>query len=146
MEPRPLRHLHFLTETAIHSEDDAKKTIFIDSVGNNEKSPGSSLFETHEDVLAAKKRFKDTYKYSVETISLATLMKQTLSFYQEEKSEDKVVKANSNSTSTKKDSDFDASAKTMEALSRQHLVCPKKKHTQIRIEKSFLQHILSFDV
>ena len=69
MDPRPLRHLHFLTKKALHSEDDTKKTLYIDSVKNDQYFPGSSLFENHESVRESVSKFKDTFKYSVETIS-----------------------------------------------------------------------------
>ncbi len=142
MEPRPLRHLHFLTEKAIHSEDDAKKTLFIDSVRNDENYPGSSLFESHQNVRESIDKYKDTFQYSVDTISLSTLMKQTLSYFKEEeiteaksgnstkteakteaktkeKTEEKTEAKTEEKTEEKK---FDEEAKTMESLSKQHLV------------------------
>mmetsp|Transcript_19350 Transcript_19350/g.28980 ORF Transcript_19350/g.28980 Transcript_19350/m.28980 type:complete len:432 (-) Transcript_19350:302-1597(-) len=115
MEPRPLRHLHFLTEKAAHSEDDVKKTIFIDSVRNEDNYPGSSLFESHKNVRESVDKYTDTFKYDVETISLSTLMKQTLSFFKDDANETK-------SRDTAETTELDEEHKTMEALSKQHLI------------------------
>jgi hypothetical protein len=115
MEPRPLRHLHFLNEKAIHSVDGIKKTLYLDSIKNDEKYPGSSLFEEHKDIRESVQKYKDTFKYNVDTISLSSLMKQTLSYFRED--DDLVL-----STDQGEDEEVEDSHKTMEALSKQHLV------------------------
>ena len=112
MDPRPLRHLHFLTETAAHSEDDVLKTIFIDS-HSNEKYPGSSLFQSHKDVRESVKKFKDTFKYNVDTTSLSSLIKKTMSYFHDEK---EFQKNPLNATA------LEMTHQRIEAKSRQHLV------------------------
>ena len=62
----------------MHSEENAKKEIFIDSVRNDEKYPGSSLFQSHRGVRESIAKFEDTFMYSVDTVSLSSLMTQTL--------------------------------------------------------------------
>lgn len=131
MDPRPLRHLHFLTETAIHAEQDIKKTIYIDSIHNKEKYPGSSLFQDHKNVRENVLKFKDTFKYDINSMTLSSLMNQTMSFF----AEDKYVETkkgnnvngndkNSTTTTSEVVEELDELLrhKTMEALSRQHLI------------------------
>lgn len=113
--PRPVRHLHFFTEVAIHSEDDVTKSFYIDSVHNNEKYPGSTLFENNKDIREAVDKFKDTITYDIDAMSLPSLIKSTMSFFKEKETNDPISYAG--------EANFtDAPYKTMEALSRQHLV------------------------
>lgn len=65
----------------MHSENDTKKEIFIDSARNEEKYPGSSLFQSHRGVRESIAKFEDTFKYNVNTVSLSSLMTQTLSYF-----------------------------------------------------------------
>ncbi len=110
-----MRHLHFFTEKAIHSEDNVTKSFYIDSVHNNDKYPGSSLFENNKDIREAVDKFKNTITYDIEAISLPTLIKNTMAFFKEVDSNDPVSYAG--------DANFtDKPYKTLEALSRQHLV------------------------
>ena len=116
MDPRPLRHLHFLTEVARHSEENIKKKIFIDSVRNDEKYPGSSLFQSHRNVQESIAKFEDTFKYNVDTVSLSSLMNQTLSYFRENEG------GRDNSTSMTEIEEIEALENDLESISRQHLV------------------------
>lgn len=124
MDPRPLRHLHFFTETAIHSEDNVKKVMFVDSLNDKEKFPGSSLFPEHKSIRASIAKFKDTFKYTIDSLTLSSLMNQTLSFYNDDSarrlsdSSKEGPVDRTNSTSEDVDQDFMA----MESSSRQHLM------------------------
>ena len=79
MEPRPFRHLHFFTETVVHDSDDQQRTIFLDTVHAKDRFPGSSLFNQHVHVQHSVKRDGERTEFFAKSITLTSLMKQTLS-------------------------------------------------------------------
>jgi hypothetical protein len=84
MDPRPLRHLHFFTDTVVFDQDNTKKQFFVDTVHHSELFPGSSLFFNHKHVRESRLRHKDSIEHTVDTMTLSSLMKQTLSYYDED--------------------------------------------------------------
>ena len=133
MDPRPLCHLHFFTEVARHSEENIKKKIFIDSVRNDEKYPGSSLFQSHRNVQESIAKFEDTFKYNVDTVSLSSLMNQTLLYFRDNKG------GRDNSTSMTKIEEIEALENDLESISRQHLV--SGRIAQFHAIFSFYTHV-----
>ncbi len=75
---------------AIHSEDNVTKSFYVDSVHNNDKYPGSTLFENNKDIREAVDKFKDTITYDIQAMSLPSLIKRTMSFFEESDGSDPV--------------------------------------------------------
>jgi len=79
MNPSPLRHLHFLTQKV--AGGDSKRPIFIDQAHAEDNFPGSSLFFNHLHVRMSKDQYGKISEYPVESLSLTSLMKRTLAYY-----------------------------------------------------------------
>ena len=54
MRPRPVRYVHFLTET-VGTNPDGPTQLFLDTVNPKENFGGSSVMDNHRDVLASRK-------------------------------------------------------------------------------------------
>lgn len=81
MSPRPLRHLHFFTETIALDTSHKRKTLYLDTTDGAQRFPGSSVFESHESIVNSRIRDSELMDFSATTISLSQLMTDTLSFY-----------------------------------------------------------------
>jgi len=82
MDPSPLQHVHMLTRTVAGGEPG--HPIFIDHAHEKDDSPGSSLYFNHAHLRESRDTYGNIVEYKVDTTSLTTLMKQTLSHYHEE--------------------------------------------------------------
>lgn len=82
MSPRPVNNLHFLTEHVATKEDGPTK-LFLDTVNEKQNFWGSSILESHQDVLkSANEGGTGTVSFAPVTgITLSTLMKRTLLAY-----------------------------------------------------------------
>ena len=67
------------------------KTFYVDSIHNNDKYPGSTLFENNQDIRDAVDKFKDTITYNIDGMALSTLINRTMAFFRQDKSTDPVV-------------------------------------------------------
>eukprot|EP00548_Thalassiothrix_antarctica_P003319 CAMPEP_0194134124 /NCGR_PEP_ID=MMETSP0152-20130528/4190_1 /TAXON_ID=1049557 /ORGANISM="Thalassiothrix antarctica, Strain L6-D1" /LENGTH=173 /DNA_ID=CAMNT_0038829689 /DNA_START=102 /DNA_END=619 /DNA_ORIENTATION=- len=78
MSPRPVNHLHFLTEhvgTAI----DGPTTLFLDTINVKQNFWGSSIIQSHSDVHKSSSGGKgNNNKVGVMGITLTKLLKQTV--------------------------------------------------------------------
>jgi len=82
MDPSPLQHIHFMTQTV--AGGDPGDAIFIDHAHEEDGSPGSSLFFNHLHLRESRDTYGKVVEYKVETTTLTTLMKETLSHYHED--------------------------------------------------------------
>lgn len=72
MQPRPLKHVHFLT-SSVGAGEDGPTTLYLDTVNAAQNYWGSSLLVGHQDVRASNATDVEVMGYT-----LPTLMKQTL--------------------------------------------------------------------
>ena len=73
MSPRPIRHLHFLTEH-VGSAADGPQTLFLDTVNAKNHYWGSSILDSHVDV----KKSGEKTGVQVMGITLTTLLEKTV--------------------------------------------------------------------
>lgn len=81
IRPRPIQHLHFLTESVGAGKDGPTK-LYLDTVNTEQNFWGSSIFEQHQDVkksaAAGNQKAADVTGYTI-----GTLMKETLSYFED---------------------------------------------------------------
>lgn len=76
MKPRPIRHLHFFTESVGAGEDGMTK-LYLDTVNPEKNFWGSSTFKAHQDVRKSKVDGKEVAA-DVMGLTLSTIMKKSL--------------------------------------------------------------------
>ena len=81
IRPRPIQHLHFLTESVGAGKDGPTK-LYLDTVNTDQNFWGSSIFEKHQDVRKSAES-GNTVAADVTGYTIGTLMKQTLSFFED---------------------------------------------------------------
>merc|ERR1712176_798503 len=79
MDPSPLEHIHFMTQTVVGN--DSGRPLFIDQAHADDHFPGSSLFFNHINVRMSKDHYGEIAEYKVQSTSLTSIMKRTLSYY-----------------------------------------------------------------
>ena len=83
IEPRPLEHLHFFTES-IGSGKDGPAKLYLDTVNKKENFWGSSVYKTHQDVVkSGEKNDNEPVAADVMGYTITTLMKKTLKAFNE---------------------------------------------------------------
>lgn len=75
--PRPLRHVHFFTETVATGEGDGPTRLYLDTVNGKNNFFGSSLLSEHTDVRRSAVQGKPVAA-AVHGVTLSTMLKQTV--------------------------------------------------------------------
>jgi len=82
MEPSPLQHVHFMTQTVAGNEQG--DSLFIDHAHEEDGSPGSSLFFNHLHLRESRDMYGEVEEYKADTTTLTKIMKATLSHYHQD--------------------------------------------------------------
>lgn len=81
LDPKPLRHVHFFTETLMLDSDGKTKKFFLDTTNVAERFPGSSVFSSHAKIVESVKHDIEHMDAMLPTMTLSNLMKSTLSYF-----------------------------------------------------------------
>ena len=88
LDPKPLRHVHFFTDTIMLDSDGKRKKFFLDTTNVAERFPGSSVFSSHAKIVESVKHDIEHMDAMLPTMSLSTLMKSTLSYFVDSQNEE----------------------------------------------------------